>query len=524
MTERTRQDVIVIGAGHNGLACATYLARAGRDVLVLEAADKPGGAAATRSFADGFHVSGCAHLLYQLQPEVADELELAKFGLEIAVANARTTALSPDGHHVGMRAGALDGRVTDRDRTGLTDFRERMLRFAKLLRPYLNRRPPRLANNDAADKMTIGRLGLDIRRLGRHEMQEFLRLIAINVYDALDEHFDTELVKGALALDAVLGTHLGPRSPGSLLTYILRLTGGIEGDPGAIALPKGGMGRVGDAFAGAARAAGVTIRCDCPVRRIRVDNGRISGVELEDGEKIDSRTVISNADPKTTILELLGARHVETGFTRRIRNLRMRGNAAKLHLALDGLPEFKGVERPSLEGRLVIAPDRDYVERAFNPAKYGQWSEAPVIEITVPSTSDPSLAPPGKHVLSAVVQYAPYHLDGGWDEQQTGVFRDLVIDTIALHAPGLREQITAAELLSPADIERIWRMGGGHWHHGELALDQFLFTRPVPGAAQYALPVDGLYLCGAGAHPGGSITGAAGRNAAAEILKREGSS
>lgn len=524
MTERVSPEAIVIGAGHNGLACAAYLARAGREVLVLEAAEAVGGGAATRSFADGFRVSGCAHLLYQLQAEVTAELELAKFGLETAVTDATTTALSPEGHHVRIRGADLEGRVTERDRAGLRDFHGRMSRFAKLLRPYLNRRPPLLVNNDTADKMTLAKLGLDIRRLGRGEMQEFLRLIAINMYDVLDEHFDTDLVKGALALDAVLGTHLGPRSPGSLFTYIHRLSGEIDGRSGAIALPRGGMGRVAEAFAGAARAAGVTIRCGSPVKRIRVEHGRVVGVELDDGEKIDALTVVSNADPKATVLDLLGARHVETGFTRRIRNLRMRGNAAKLHLALDGLPEFAGVEPAWLDGRILIAPDTDYVERAFNPAKYGQWSAEPIVEITIPSVSDPSLAPAGKHVLSAVVQYAPYRLDGGWNPEQTTVFRDLVIDTIAAHAPGLRDRIVAAELLSPADMERLHRMGGGHWHHGELALDQFLFTRPVPGAAQYALPVEGLYLCGAGAHPGGSITGAAGRNAAAEILKREGSS
>ncbi|MEJ2602840.1 MAG: NAD(P)/FAD-dependent oxidoreductase [Gammaproteobacteria bacterium] len=524
MTERTTRDVIVIGAGHNGLACAAYLARAGRDVLVLEAADEVGGGAATRSFAEGFRVSGCAHLLYQLQPEVAGELELAKFGLETAAADIATTALSPDGEHVVIHGSRLEGRVTERDREGLSDFHDRMMRFAKLLRPYLNRRPPLLVNNDATDKMTIGRLGLDIRRLGRAGMQEFLRLIAINIYDVLNEHLDTELVKGALALDAVLGTHLGPRSPNSLLTYIHRLTGETGGRPGAMALPKGGMGRVGEAFAGAARAAGVDIRCGRAVQHIRVENGRAVGVELAGGDTIAARTVVSNADPKTTVLDLLGPRHVETGFTRRIRNLRMRGNAAKLHLALDGLPDFSGVDRNALGGRLAIAPDMDYVERAFNPAKYGRWSAAPVIEITIPSVSDPSLAPAGRHVLSAVVQYAPSRLEGGWSEERAAAFGDLVIDTIAAYAPDLRKQIIASELLSPADIERIYRMGGGHWHHGELALDQFLFNRPAPGAVQYAMPVEGLYLCGAGTHPGGSITGAAGRNAATEILRREGNS
>ncbi len=516
------QDVVVIGAGHNGLACAAYLARAGRDVLVLEAARGVGGGAATREFTEGYRVSGCAHLLYQLQPEVTEELQLEKFGLRLAADNLPTVALARDGHHVKLSGASLDGRVTDRDQAGLAEFHARMSRFAALLRPYLNKRPPLLVNSDSTDKMTLAKLGLDIRRLGRAEMREFLRLIGINIYDVLNEYFDTELVKGALALDAVLGTHLGPRSPNTVLTYLYRLSGSLGGVQGAIGLPAGGMGTVADAFAGAARAAGVTVRTGEPVRAIRVESGRVVGVELESGESIEARTVVSGADPKTTVLKLLGARHVETGFTRRIHNLRARGNAAKLHLALDSLPAFTNVAADSLRGRLVIAPDMDYVERAFNPAKYGQWSEAPVVEITIPSVSDPSLAPSGGHVLSAVVQYAPYRLDGGWSEDQSGVFRDLVIDTIAEHAPHIREHIVAAELLSPADIERIYRVSGGHWHHGELALDQFLFTRPVPGAAQYALPVEGLWLCGAGAHPGGGVMGAAGRNAAAEILKREG--
>lgn len=517
------QDIIVIGAGHNGLACAAYLARAGRDVLVLEAADQAGGAATTRSFADGFRVSGCAHLLYQLQPQIVEELELEKFGMKLAVENAATVALSRDGHHVKIRGASVDGPITDRDVAGLVAFHDRMCRFAALLRPFLNRRPPLLVNNDNTDKMTLAKLGLDIRRLGRQEMQEFLRIIAINIYDVLEEYFETDVLKGALALDAVLGTHLGPRSPNSVFTYLHRLTGEIEGVQGAIGLPAGGMGSVSEAFASAARAAGVTIRTGCPVRSIRVDNGRVVGVELEGGETIDSFTVVSNADPKTTVLDLLGARHVETGFARRIHHLRARGNAAKLHLALDGLPEFTGVAPQSLDGRLVIAPDMEYVERAFNPAKYGQWSEAPVIEMTLPSVSDPSLAPNGQHVLSAVVQYAPYRLDGGWDDERKKGFQELVIDTIAAYAPRLRRRILAAELLSPADIERIFRIKGGHWHHAELALDQFLFTRPVPGAVQYALPMEGLYLCGAGAHPGGSVMGAVGRNAATQILKREGS-
>jgi phytoene dehydrogenase-like protein len=517
-----RHDAVVIGAGHNGLACAAYLARAGLDVTVLEAADRVGGGAAERELAAGFRVPGLAHLLSNVQPEVASELELARFGLEYACADVATLALSPDGNHVGLHGGRLEGPVGIRDHEGYAELRGRMLRFAALLRPWLNRRPPLLVNGEAGDKMALARLGLDIRRLGRREMQEFLRIIGANIYDVLDEYLDDDRLKGALALDAVLGTHLGPRSGNSVLTALYRLAGDPGGGPGTLALPAGGMARVADAFAGAARAAGARVRTGCPVARILVDHGRACGVELADGERLEATLVISSADPKTTVFDLLGARHVEAGFARRVHHLRMAGNAAKLHLALDAAPEFSGAPPDALAGRLLIAPDMDYVERAFNPAKYGRCSEQPVMEITVPSATDPGLAPPGGHVLSAVVQYAPYELAGGWNAESNAVFRERVLDTLGTYAPGLRRHIVAAELLSPADIERSYRIHGGHWHHGELALDQFLFTRPVPGAAQYALPVDGLWLCGAGTHPGGGISGAAGRNAAAGILRREG--
>ncbi len=239
------------------------------------------------------------------------------------------------------------------------------------------------------------------------------------------------------------------------------------------------------------------------------------------GEAIASWTIVSNADPKATILSLVGARHVETGFTRRVHNIRMRGNAAKLHLALDGLPQIEGLEKRDYGNRLLIAPDPNYVERAFNPAKYGEWSQAPVAEITIPSFRDQSLAPTGKHVLSAIVQYAPYRLKGGWDDAARETFMNLAIDTLAAYAPDLRQRITAAEMLTPADIEREFRITGGHWHHGELTLDQFLFVRPVAGAARYRMPLDGLWLCGAGSHPGGGVSGAAGRNAARMILETE---
>ena len=365
--------------------------------------------------------------------------------------------------------------------------------------------------------MTLAQLGWDIRRLGKTEMREFLRLIGMNIHDEVVERFSSPLLKGALCLDAVLGTHLGPRSPNTILTYLYRQAGGH----GRLALPAGGMGVITDELTHIARSAGVTIRTGMPVARIVVENGRVAGVEAANGERFDSYTVISNADPKRTILELVGARHFETGFARRAYHLRAAGNAAKLHLALDALPEIRGLSPQDLAQRLVIAPDEHYVERAFNPAKYGETSPEPVVEITFPSIGDDALAPAGKHVLSAVVQYAPYGLREGWNDATRGAFESTVIATIERYAPGLRSRIVASELLTPADIEKEFGNTGGHWHHAELRLDQFLFVRPLNGAAQYALPLDGLYLCGAGAHPGGGVSGAAGRNAARTILARD---
>ena len=507
-------DAIVVGAGHNGLVCASLLAKAGKKVLVLEANDQVGGAAITRTFADGYSVSACAHLLYQLQPQVQKDL-----GLKFAVSSDRmgTIAIAPDGKHVRYNGNEVTGTGDD-DASSYKDFHRRMTRFADLLQTYLNKTPPRLAKDASrSDMLTLAQLGFDIRRLGKVEMQEFLRLIGMNIFDELTERFENSLLKGALSLDAVWGTHLGPRSPNTILTYLYRLAGSHA----AISAPAGGMSTVSEALAHGARDNGATIRTGMPVKKIIIENGRAAGVETENGETFSSWLVVSNADPKSTIMCLVSARNVETGFTRRIQNIRMRGNAAKMHLALDGLPTIKGIEKREYGERFIVAPDENYVERAFNAAKYGETSAKPVFEITFPSFRDASLAPAGKHVMSAIVQYAPYKLKEGWSDETRQAFLDRAIDTLGEYMPNLRQCVSAAEMLTPADIEREFLITGGHWHHGELALDQFLFTRPVGGAAQYAMPLDGLYLCGAGAHPGGGVSGAAGRNAARLILKRE---
>jgi phytoene dehydrogenase-like protein len=508
-----RYDAIVIGAGHNGLVCSALLAKAGKNVLVLEANDRVGGAAITREFEDGYSVSACAHLLYQLQPKVRKELGLSP---KLAGDALQTIALSQDSQHVRYSGTDVTG-VADADVASYRQFHRRMTRFADLLNTYLNTAPPRLGTGNFRDLAKLARLGFDLRRLGREEMRTFLRLIGINIHDEVTERFESPLLRGAVSFDAVLGTHLGPRSPNTIMTYLYRLAAGH----GRLAVPQGGMGALSEELAHTARAAGVTIRTNMPVQRVVIENGRVAGVETAGGDRFESLTVISNADPKRTIMELVGTRHVETGFTRRLNNIRMRGNAAKLHLALDGLPAIKGLAKNEFGDRLVIAPDEHYVERAFNPAKYRECSAEPVIEMTFPSFRDPSLAPTGKHVMSCIVQYAPYALDGGWTDAAKQAFMKTCIETIGRYAPDLDSRVTASELLTPADIEREFHITGGHWHHGELALDQFMFVRPVCGAAQYRMPLDGLYLCGAGAHPGGGVSGAAGRNAAMHILREQ---
>jgi phytoene dehydrogenase-like protein len=519
MTDRNR--VIVIGAGHNGLVCAAYLAKTGRQVTVLEAADRVGGAAVTRELAPGFRVSACAHLSYLLDAKIAAELNLASHGLKMARTDLRTVALATAGEHLVLNGGQVEtGPLSAEDRSAFAEYRASMLKFARVLGKQHNRRPPRILGGDRSDTMAAAMLGLDIRLLGTEGMREFLRIAGINIYDVLEETFESPLLKGALSLDAVLGTNLGPRSNNSVLTLLHRLSGEATGVRGGVSLPHGGMGAVSEALARAAAAAGATIRLGAPVARITLEGDKVSGVELENGEKIAAGTVVSNADPVGTLLGLLGARHLETGFVHRVRHIRTKGMAAKLHLALDALPAFSRLQAQLAGERLLIAPDPGYVEHAFDHAKYGKVSPEPALEISVASVHDTSLAPGGKHVLSAIVQYAPFDPRASGDGPRAELLeRSLTV--LERYAPGLRRSVVASELLLPADIEREFRITGGHWHHGEYALDQFLMLRPVPFAAQYAMPVGGLYLCGAGGHPGGGVMGSAGRNAAQAVIGGE---
>jgi phytoene dehydrogenase-like protein len=514
-----RYQNIVIGGGHNGLVCAAYLARAGRSVLVLEAADQVGGAARTRELAPGAKVSSGAHLLHAMPAELIRDLELAQHGLLLAETNLATVALSENGSPIEFVGNTVAGAaVSAEDVAAFALFNEHMQRFAKALRPVFEKLAPEVSIESWGQRLELLGLGWTLRKLGRDRMREFLRIIGMNFYDLLDEYFQNPQLKAAIAMDALLGSEWGARSMGSVLTYLYRLAGYQRSDGMGLALPVGGMGALSQALATSATASGAEIRVAARVRRIVIEDDKAVGVELESGERIETQCVISNADPKTTFLQLVDIDHLDTGFVRRIKNLRSKGRAGKLHLVLNGAPTFKGSDTVKPGARLLIAPTMDDIELAFNPCKYQKYPTHPVMEIVIPSASDKTLCADGQHVLSAVVQYLPY--DNSPDEDTNrSAFLDVVLTQLERYAPGIRSQIVTAELLTPHDIEREFGMSGGHWHHVELALESFLFNRPVPALSRHTSPIAGLYLCGAGCHPGGNIMGIAGRNAAQQVLK-----
>jgi phytoene dehydrogenase-like protein len=515
-----KYDVIVVGGGHNGLVCATYLAKDGRSVLVVEANDCLGGASATSEFADQFSVSSCAHWLFQLNPDIASAMGLNNQGMQLAARDLSTIALAEDGNHLTINGNNLEGGdISEEDRQAFVAFNKKILKFCQLLAGAFNRRAPKLVEGNLTDRLTLAKLGLGMKMLGKEDMSDLMRLALINIYDVMEENFDNELLKGAISLDALLGSHMGPRSPNTVYGYLYRRMGDIFGFKGP-AVVKGGMGAVGQAMADAARAKGVDIEVGAAVSKINIDVDRATGVTLADGRVVNAGLVVSNADPKTTFNKLVGLSNIETGVARRVKTLRMKGDAAKLHIALDSLPAFKGLTEQQMGQRLVIAPSMNYIEAAFNASKYGEYSQAPAMDISIPTIHDPSLAPDGKHVMSVIVQYAPYELKEGWSDKSKEAFKNLVLDRIADFAPGLRDSIIASELLTPVDLEERFHIHGGHWHHGEISLDQILMMRPFPGASQYGTSVNGLYLCGAGNHPGGGVMGLAGHNAAKEIIKR----
>lgn len=512
-----RYDSIIVGAGHNGLVCAAYLAKSGQRVLVLEASDAPGGLGASREFHPGFRVS-VAHSVSHFSQKISDDLKLASHGFESTSKSLPTIGLSAGNDHVVVDKGSLRGTSSD-DANAYQDYSRLMHRFADALKPFWLKTMPRIGSIGLADLMTFAHVGLNIRRMGKKDMREFMRIAALPARDLMDEYFDNDLLKATLSWDGLIGAKMAPRSPNSaVLAMLYRMA---EESRGAHTIPTGGVNGLVAALAESASSFGVTIKYGAPVSRILVDANAAGlvakGVQLADGHKIEADRVISATDPQRTFLNLVGVEHLDIGFTNRIRRLRCNGYVAKLHLALNGLPEFEGLEQA--DGRIIIAPDMDSIEFAFDDAKYGECPANPVMEIVIPSAHDASLAAPGQHVLSAHVMYVPYQLKGGWTDTARDQMCHRAIDTIAQYAPRIRKQIIHKEFLTPVDLERNYRVTGGHWHHTEFAMDQLLMMRPTYEAAQYSTPIPGLFLCSAGCHPGGDISGAAGHNAAHEILR-----
>ncbi len=514
MTERT--DAIIIGAGHNGLVCAAYLARAGMKVLCLESADSAGGMSAPRTLGDSYRFPGLAQLAYPVAPAIRRDLRLEKFGYKPGKA-IDTVALDANGRHLTIGTNSVSGDdLPESDEKAYPKLKKQYLAFAKALRPLFDNKPPRLKDMTFADKTTLAKLGWNIRLgLGRDEMYEFLRVAAINIYDVLNEAFEDDRLKGAIAADAVMGSAMGPRTPGTVLTWLQRLQGELNGP---MSLQSGGRSQLVHALTQSAEDMGAGLRFDAHVDKILIENGKAFGVKLSSGEMLKARLVISNADPRSTFTRLVGAPLLDTMFANRVAQIRGAGVVAKLHLALSGQPEFAGLPESQLGDRLLIAPSMEYIEQAFNHAKYDEYSEHLVLDIAIPSLHNDALAPERHHVMSVNVAFVPYHLEGGWQEQKTTLAYK-VISQLGQYSPNLKSLIVDHELLTPRDIEEQFHAVQGHWHHGELSIHQSFMMRPLHGAAQYDTPIEKLFLCGAGCHPGGGLIGLPGRNAAKRVLE-----
>jgi len=522
------RDTIIIGAGHNGLVTAFYLARAGHKPLVLERRPVVGGAAITDEFYPGFKCSTLAHSSGPLRADILREMQLAHHGLEIIRPETTVFAPSPNGRalilHADPARSAIEiARFSRKDAEKYVEFRRALGRIAGVLNHILATTPPCLDRPSAEDLWGLVKTGRGLRSLGKKEMLRLLRWGPMAVADLVAEWFETELLRATIAARGIFGTALGPRSAGSSALLLLRAA--TDGDPaGAASFPRGGMGALTQAMAAAASRAGAEIHTGAEVARILVKGDAASGVALANGEEIAAKTVISNADPRRTFLRLLDPIYLEPDFLAKIQHYRCLGTTAKVNLALSGLPAFSALEGPvggdaEAQARIHIGPEVDYLERAFDDSKYGDFSRQPYLDITIPSLSDASLAPAGRHVMSIYVQYAPYRLKRGDWQSQREALGDTVVNTLATYAPNLPDLLLHRQVITPQDLEETYGLTGGHIFHGELALDQLFTMRPVLGWARYRTPIKGLYLCGSGTHPGLGLTGASGRNAARQILK-----
>jgi phytoene dehydrogenase-like protein len=519
-----RYHAIIIGGGHNGLTAAAYLARAGRRVLVLERRHVLGGAAVTEEVFPGFRFSVCSYVVSLLRPQIIRELDLARHGLEILPLDGTFTPM-PNGDYLWRvndhgKTRREIARHSKRDAEAYDEYGKAMVEMARFVKPLLDVPPSDPLSRNPRELLRLAAIGRRFRALPDRDRYNQLQLMTMSATDFLDQWFETDVLKATMSASGIIGTFLGVRSPGTAYVLLHHYMGEIDGAFRSWGFARGGTGAISNAIASAAREAGVEIRTSAPVARIRTRHGEATGVVLANGDEIEADLVASSVDPRLTFSVFLDPKELPDEFAADLSRYKLRGSSGKVNLALEALPDFTCLPGPGrhLRGAMSISPSIEYMERAYDDAKYGRFSRRPYIDMVIPTLTDPSVAPPGKHILSCFVQYAPYHLASGtWDEQREA-FGDAVVDAIAEFAPNIRRIIRHRQVLTPLDLEREFGLSEGNIFHGELTLEQLFFLRPAPGWAQYKTPVRNLWMCGSATHPGGGIMGAPGRNAARRIL------
>jgi phytoene dehydrogenase-like protein len=523
---RSSYDAIIVGGGHNGLTAAAYLAKAGRQVLVLERRHVLGGAAVSEELHPGFTFSVCSYVVSLFRPHIIRELDLARHGLEIIPLECSFLPL-PDGRSLcrwgdPQRTRQEIARFSPQDAEVYPEFGLAMTHLARFAKSVIDAPAPDPASWSPRELLKLLRLGRAMREFDHDLRYLNLKLMTMSAVDFLDQWFESDVLKAPMSVSGIIGTFLGVRSPGTAYVLLHHYMGEIDGAFRAWGFAKGGTGSLSLAIASAARAQGAEIVTQAPVQRVLLKGNRAAGVVLENGDEIRARAVLPGVDPRRTFFGLVGRDHLDPAFAQQIARYKLRGSSGKVNLAVDRLPDFvsRPGDGPHLQGDIAICPGIDYLERAYDQAKYGDFSERPYLNVVIPSLVDPSVAPPGKHIVSCFVQYAPYRIKEGperWPERREA-FGDAVVDTLAEYCPGLKESILYRQVLTPWDLEQEFGLTEGNIFHGELSLEQLLFLRPAAGWAQYRTPVRGLWLCSSGAHPGGGIMGAPGELAAKALL------
>lgn len=522
-----KYDAIVVGAGHNGLTAANYLARAGLKTLVVEKNDWIGGAAVSRELHEGWTYSNCSYVCSLLRPEVIRDLDLPRHGLQVIPYEGGASFAEDSQRYFGYYADHDTlrreiARHNPRDADAYDRFSRAVLRQCRFIRPLLMRTPPDPVRLRPRDLQELLYLAKRFHDLSPREMADMLRFWTQSVGEFLDEFFENDLIKAHFAGSGIIGTGLGVYSPGTAYVLLHHYMGEVDGSIGAWGFTRGGMGGVSKALASALTEAGGTVVAGSGIDRFLIKGDKVTGVALENGDVYEADTVLSNMDVRRTFLEHVGTEHLDSGFEKAVRRFKIRGSSAKLNIALDGMPSFPALPEgsPLMRGDLHCSASLEELERAYDDWKVGRWSREPYFDMLIPSQIDPTLAPPGQHMMTVFVQYAPYELADGesWDGPNRQAMAESVISKIATHSPDFRDRVLHMEVRTPWDLEREVGLTEGNIFQGELTFDQLLFNRPVPGYAQYRSPIKGLYLCGSSAHPGGGVMAAPGANAAREVL------